>query len=150
MTDNNPSPPAKQKMDKNKLIIDLRYKLPWYRRYASTTSTALVWGIWLLLWRPIMLILGLIGAHRAGIAGKVLTLFLEALEKGMIILMLATLVLLVWHNMLPRKARKNIPAKTDQDYADYFHLEAQQLTQKRQQSIITVHHDNQGKITVLE
>ncbi|MDU5864724.1 MAG: poly-beta-1,6-N-acetyl-D-glucosamine biosynthesis protein PgaD, partial [Acinetobacter sp.] len=39
-------------MKTNSLIIDLRRQLPWHKRYVSTTSTAMMWGGWLLLWRP--------------------------------------------------------------------------------------------------
>ena len=43
-------------MKTNSLIIDLRRQLPWHKRYVSTTSTAMMWGGWLLLWRPFVFI----------------------------------------------------------------------------------------------
>ena len=39
-------------MKSNNLIIDLRRQLPWHKRYVSTTTTAMMWAGWLLLWRP--------------------------------------------------------------------------------------------------
>ena len=43
-------------MKANSLIIDVRRQLPWHKRYFSTTTTAMMWAGWLLLWRPFILV----------------------------------------------------------------------------------------------
>lgn len=137
-------------MKTNALIIDLRRQLPWHRRYMSTTTTAVLWGVWLLLWRPMMMILGIIGVENHHWLHHITLLFLTALEKGMIMITLCALVLLLWNNLVPTKLSKRSPAKTDQDYARYFALDQQAIANTRTQKISTVYHDEHGKIISIQ
>ena len=131
-------------------IIDHRNELPWHQRYASTTSTALLWGIWILLWRPVMIILGFIGVKNPHIVEHILGLFLSAIEKGILFLLLAALILLLWNNFVPYKSFKRGEAKTIHDYANYFGFDAAQLKRAREQQIVTIHHDDAGHIVEIE
>ena len=46
-------------MKTNSLIIDLRRQLPWHKRYASTTSTAMMWAAWVVVVASIRVYLGI-------------------------------------------------------------------------------------------
>lgn len=137
-------------MKNQSLIIDIRHQLPWHKRYMSNTGTALLWASWLLLWRPIMILMGVIGVQNHHIVHHLLMLFLTALEKGVIMLMVCALLLLLWNNFVPFKPNKRITVKNTQDYAQYFALNTQHLQQCRQQKITVVHYDETGKITEID
>ncbi|GAA5012146.1 poly-beta-1,6-N-acetyl-D-glucosamine biosynthesis protein PgaD [Acinetobacter puyangensis] len=137
-------------MKNHSLIIDIRHQLPWHRRYMSNTTTALLWASWLLLWRPMMILLGIIGVQNHHIVHHLLMLFLTALEKGVIMLVVCALLLLLWNNFVPFKPFKRVAAKNTQDYAQHFALDTQHLQHCRQQKITVVHYDETGKITEID
>lgn len=133
-------------MNNSPLIIDIRQQLPWHKRYLTVTMTALLWAVWLLLWRPIMLVLGFIGVQNHHLGHHLMMLFLTAVEKGIILLIVCALGLLLWNHFVPFKSFRHAVPKTDDDYARYFDLNVDQLQHNRQQKISTVHHDDMGKI----
>ncbi|KAA8735351.1 poly-beta-1,6-N-acetyl-D-glucosamine biosynthesis protein PgaD [Acinetobacter qingfengensis] len=137
-------------MKQHALIIDVRDQLPWHRRYLSTTTTALLWVAWLLLWRPIMILLGFTDTHHHNVAYHLLLMFMTALEKGVMLLMICAVLLLLWNNFVPYKPKKKLQANTDMDYANHFGLVIQDLQQSRSQKISTVHHDEHGKIIKID
>ena len=115
-------------MKTNSLIIDLRRQLPWHKRYASTTSTAMMWAVWLLLWRPL------------------------GIEHGITALIACAICLLLWSHVLPehRVGGNALKAKQTDDYARYFDLPEHEIEQGRSQKITVVHHDELGKIVRVE
>lgn len=58
-------------MKNNSLIIDLRSQLPAHTRYASGTSTAVMRAVWLLLWRPFIILAGLMSLQTASFTALV-------------------------------------------------------------------------------
>lgn len=128
-------------------LIDHRHQLPWYQRYTSHVATALLWGIWILLWRPVMIILGLIGIQSPSVVHHIIDLFVSAIERGMLMIAFASIILLVWNKFVPTKSFRPQQTHTLLDYAQHFGLDAEHIEQARLQQIITVYHDQNGHIT---
>ncbi len=138
------------KMKSNDLIIDLRRKLPWHKRYMSNTSTAMMWACWLFLWRPIMLVVGLIGLQKPHLIHSVMHAFGVGVQHGITALIACAVALLLWSHFIPATTVKKTDVKTTQDYADFFGLSEENIQQGRLQKISTVHHDENGKIVFIE
>ena len=135
---------------KSNLIIDLRQQLPWHKRYLSNTSTAMLWAVWLLLWRPLLLLLGIIGIQKPHIVNNIMSAFTLILQHGLIALMVCALSLLLWNRFIPAKTPQQAQQKLLTDYADHFALNAQEIESGRQQKVSTVVHDENGKIISIQ
>ena len=133
-------------MTTESLIIDARQQLPWHRRFFSDTSTAVMWGVWLLLWRPVLFVTGLMSVahHRVFAPGIGVDL-----EQYLVALLACAAALLLWSG-LPAKQVRNPRAKQTSDYADYFELPESSIESSRQSQICIVHHDEHGKIIRIE
>lgn len=133
-------------MSTQSLIIDLRQQLPWHRRYVSTTTTALLWGVWFLLWRPIVLILMVVLYSKPYGVHKFWNAFWFGLQIDMILLLLCAGVLFLWCKLIPAHTVKQVKPKTTLDYARHFQLPEQEVIMSRSQKITTVHHNEHGQI----
>jgi poly-beta-1,6-N-acetyl-D-glucosamine biosynthesis protein PgaD len=89
-------------MKANSLIIDVRRQLPWHKRYFSTTTTAMMWAGWLLLWRPFILVWVLVELQKTHIAQRLMAAFSQGLEHGVTALFMCAIALLLW-GLLPSK-----------------------------------------------
>lgn len=138
------------------LIIDARHRLRWHQRLMSDASTAMLWGGWLWLWRPLLsaanwlgsvgstvgnlhpLLAGLLGASAAiNVEGPLLTL---AGTSG---------TLLLWKMLPARKPTAPAPREL-QDYARHFQLPPATIEAGRRTSVCVVHHDAQGRIVRID
>lgn len=139
-------------MKTNSLIIDLRRQLPWHKRYASTTSTAMMWAVWLLLWRPFVLIWVLAELQKTHLVHRLFSAFGLGIEHGITALIGCAICLLLWSHVLPehRVGGNALKAKQTDDYARYFDLSEHEIEQGRSQKITVVHHDELGKIIRVE
>ncbi len=133
-------------MKSNGLIIDLRRQLPWHKRYASSTSTAMMWAVWLLLWRPVLLVAGLVSLQKHHLLQHLFGSFGLGLEHGITALIACVAALLLWSNFVPAKKVKKPQVKTMTDYVHHFNLPVQEVEQGRTSKISTVHHDEHGRI----
>ncbi len=138
-------------MKANSLIIDVRRQLPWHKRYFSTTTTAIMWAGWLLLWRPFILVWVLIELQKTHLAQRLMAAFSQGLEHGITALFMCAVALLLW-GLLPSKCvhKKHAIEKALPDYARYFELPEQEIQAGRQQKVTTLHHDENGKIIRVE
>ncbi|EXE26729.1 MULTISPECIES: poly-beta-1,6-N-acetyl-D-glucosamine biosynthesis protein PgaD [Acinetobacter calcoaceticus/baumannii complex] len=139
-------------MKTNSLIIDLRRQLPWHKRYTSTTSTAMMWAVWLLLWRPFVLIWVLAELQKTHLVHRLFSAFGLGIEHGITALIACAICLLLWSHVLPehRVGGNALKAKQTDDYARYFDLSEHEIEQGRSQKITVVHHDELGKIVRVE
>jgi poly-beta-1,6-N-acetyl-D-glucosamine biosynthesis protein PgaD len=132
------------------LIINARRQLHWQQRLFSDTSTALMWGGWLYLWRPFLAAAGALSNLQ-----PMLVKLLGGTSPATLVYSLVALVgssgtLLLW-NLLP--ARKACTAQREQslpDYAAHFQLPVQAIVQGRSASVCVVHHDADGRIVGIE
>jgi poly-beta-1,6-N-acetyl-D-glucosamine biosynthesis protein PgaD len=135
------------------LVIDLRHLLPWHKRYVSNTTTALMWGAWLMLWRPFLLVWILIQLQKSAAVHHLLNALSISLEYGGLELLLCSVGLLLWSRFMPSasvKTESHAQPMATQQYADYFALDNQKIEQSRQHKITTVHHNAHGQIIDLE
>ena len=137
-------------MKPSNLIIDLRRKLPWHQRYMSHTSTAMLWAIWILLWRPLMLIMGVIGIQKPHLLDNLFYALGLGVKHGLTTLLSCAVALLLWSKFVPSKTVKKTATKSLNDYVKYFDLPEQEITQGRSQKVSTVYHDENGKIVHIE
>lgn len=142
-------PLTKATNKKNPLIIDLRDQLPWRKRYLSNTTTLLLWGAWLLLWRPMILVIGLIYAHKVSLLDHLFDTFRLVVENGFTALVACALSLWMWSTLVSPKSKQDAEAKKLDDYAKYFGINQAHLQDARQQKVVYVHHNEEGKITRL-
>ncbi|KCX76861.1 poly-beta-1,6-N-acetyl-D-glucosamine biosynthesis protein PgaD [Acinetobacter baumannii 754286] len=85
------------------MIIDLRRQLPWHKRYASTTSTAMMWAAWLLLWRPFVFIWVLAELQKTHLVHRLFSAFGVGIEHGITALIACAVGLLLWSHVLPER-----------------------------------------------
>ncbi len=138
-------------MNTENLIIDLRQHLPWHRRYMSNTSTAILWAVWLLLWRPFVLFWLLLELKKGAHLVRLIDVMSQSLEQGLIALLACAAVLWLWSRFMPEKlASKNVEPLLNSDYARYFQLPLQDLQAARQHKICVVQHDSQGQLIALQ
>ena len=89
-------------MKANSLIIDLRSQIPWQRRYFSMTTTAMMWAVWLLLWRPFILVWVLVELQKSHLAQRLMAALSHGIEHGVMALVSCAIALLLW-GFLPSK-----------------------------------------------
>lgn len=138
-------------MKNNNLIIDVRKQLPWQKRYISNTSTAFMWAIWLLLWRPALLVMGVISLQKHHVLEHLFGTLGLGVEHGFTALIICAITLLLWSKYMPAKTvKKQHDIETLSHYAQYFDLSEQSLIKSRVQKVSTVHHDEMGCITHID
>lgn len=142
-------PLAEVSKQKNPLIIDLRDQLPWRKRYISNTGTLLLWGAWLLLWRPMVVMVELIYEHKISLLDHLFDTFRLVLENGFTALVACAITLWMWSTLVSPKAKRATEPKELNDYAKYFGLNQEHLQDARKQKVVYVHHNQDGKITHL-
>lgn len=140
-------------MKSNKsLIIDLRSQLHWHQRMLSDVFTAVLWGVWFYLWRPIA---GLIAwLHHWTVlvrptSAKFMLTGVISIE-GLMAVFGAAGTLMLW-SLLPKRGIARQPVvNTVDDAAAYFHLPVENIEQGQQANICRVHHDECGRIVRIE
>lgn len=135
------------------LIINARPRLSWYRRVFSDASTAMLWGVWLWLWRPMLSLYGWLASMHLGLQPALMK-FASAgvpvsIEGSAVALFSTSSTLLLWSVLTPEQSEKNQP-KQLREYANYFGLSEQELLTSRNSSVCVVHHDDSGRIVQIE
>lgn len=137
-------------MNIQSVIIDIRDQLPWQQRCLGTTTTVLLWGGWLLLWQPLMISLGVFDHNNHYLVNQIMQVFWSVLENGFVAILTCALMLWLWSHFIPAKSVKYTQVKSIADYADHFEISAEQIHRSRQQKVVTVHHDDEGRIIRIE
>jgi|GEM_PF-1382380 len=136
------------------LIINARHHLNAYQRFFSDASTAMLWGGWLWMWRPLLNIFNWIGNLGATFQPTLLKLLANGtpmnIEGSVMALVGTSGTLLLW-NMLPaQKARTSPQARLLRDYAAHFELPEQEILAGRDSRVCVIHHDDSGRIIRIE
>lgn len=140
------------------LIINVRRQLHWQRRLFSDAGTALLWGCWLWLFRPLFAVLsGLIGTG-LGIQHSLLTALTlsgaTSLENTALALLSTAGLLLLWNQLTTKLAQGQSPEQKlvcrPPDYAAHFGLSAAHVMRCRSNQFCVVHHDDRGNIARIE
>jgi poly-beta-1,6-N-acetyl-D-glucosamine biosynthesis protein PgaD len=137
---------------KSNLIIEASDRLAWHQRFASTASTAALWGGWLWLWAPLLKAAGPL-AH---LGLKFPVWGLQALPAGgpgwpLSIAAIAGIpgTVVAWRK-LPRRRAKLEPALPVSAYARRFELHEQVIEAGRRAAVSVVHHHPDGRIAGIE
>ena len=140
----------RKKMKTQTLIIDVRNQLPWHKRYVSNTTTAMLWGGWIFLWRPLIILIGYISIQKPHLIEHFFSAIAHVLENGFTALLACAVSLWLWSNFIPSKTKAQAKDKNTDEYARYFNLDLEQLKASRLQKKSTVHHDTDGRITHID
>lgn len=139
-------------MMKSTLIIEASDSLAWHRRFASTASTAALWGGWLWLWVPLVKAAG----QLAQVGPKLSVWGLEALPAGGPGLPLSLVAVagipgtvVAWRK-LPRRRAKVESALPVSEYARRFDLQEEVIEEGRRSAVTVVHHHADGRIASIE
>lgn len=146
-------------MSNNSLIINARHQMPWRRRLFSDATTAMLWGCWLWLWRPVLSAFNWLAGFGASFTNFIVH-FHSALPKiingsglgfegGVVTLVGTSGTLLLW-NLLPARKVSMPEVQTLRDYARHFDLPEQTILAGRAASVCVVHHDDNGHIIGIE
>lgn len=132
----------------DKLIINARQHLPWHQRLFCDAGTAMLWGFWLYLWRPILSTLSYLSTW--GIGFRPMMASAVNVEGTVVALLGTSGTLLLW-NLLPER---HLPDNHRQpaglpDYAAHFALPEQDIARGQDSQVVVVHHDEQGRIVRL-
>jgi poly-beta-1,6-N-acetyl-D-glucosamine biosynthesis protein PgaD len=137
---------------KSSLIIEASDSLAWHRRFASTASTAALWGGWLWLWVPLVKAAG----QLAHLGPKLSVWGLEALPAGGPGLPLSLVAVagipgtvVAWRK-LPRRRAKVESALPVSEYARRFDLQEEVIEEGRRSAVTVVHHHADGRIASIE
>ncbi|HET8730440.1 MAG TPA: poly-beta-1,6-N-acetyl-D-glucosamine biosynthesis protein PgaD [Moraxellaceae bacterium] len=135
------------------LIINARHRLRWHERLFSDATTAMLWGAWLWLWRPVLNLLAWVAGLGVS-AAPALTKFLASqpvpsLENSVAALAGTSGTLLLW-NLLPTRRASTLSTCSIHDYARHFELPADLILDQRDSKVCVVHHDASGRIVNIE
>ncbi len=109
-----------------------------------------MWAVWLLLWRPLLIVMGVVSLQKQHVIHKLFSAFGLGVEHGVSALLACVVGLLLCSNFIPSKVVKKTPAKKMSDYVDHLDLPVQDIEQGRLQKVSVVHHDDHGKIIRIE
>jgi poly-beta-1,6-N-acetyl-D-glucosamine biosynthesis protein PgaD len=134
---------------RDSLIINARHQMRWYQRLFSDASTAMLWGFWLWLWRPVLSIFAWLGSFGASFQPTLIKLVSNGsplnIEGSMMALVGTSGTLLLW-NLLPARKAETPKVMTLRDYAAHFELPELEIINGRASSVCVVHHDEDGRI----
>jgi poly-beta-1,6-N-acetyl-D-glucosamine biosynthesis protein PgaD len=140
------------------VIINVRRQLHWQRRFFSDATTAMLWGFWLWLFRPVFGILASFVGTGLGLQHSLLTALTvvapTSLETTALALVATSAILLLWNvaaaKLAPGDSSSATQASALPDYASHFGMTSAEVAQLRSNRICVVHHDEQGRIVGIE
>lgn len=137
---------------KSTLIIEASDQLAWHHRFASTASTAALWGGWLWLWAPLVKALGQfaqVGPQVPVWGLKLLPAVGPSLPLSLAAIAGTSGTLVAWRKLPRRRARLEtvLPISA---YARRFDLREQEIEDGRRATVSVVHHHPDGRISHIE
>lgn len=134
-------------------IINVRKQLHWQRRLVSDASTAMLWGFWLWLCRPVAGAVTWMLGLRFGAQHSLVQLLALAspvsIERTALALCSTSGTLLLW-NLVSERRNGRTPVSSSPDYASHFGLTEAEIQRCRGTQVSVVHHDDQGRIIRVE
>lgn len=132
---------------RSSLIINARHQLHWHHRLFSDASTAMLWGGWLWLWRPMMGTFNWLSGIGTSFHPALMKLLGGAINlEGSVVMLAGTSGTLLLWNLLPSRKAPTRDVHVLRDYARHFQLPEQEVLNGRASSICVVHHDEHGRI----
>lgn len=141
-------------MDKHTLIINKRQEMPRSKIWFWDGITILLWVGFIYLWRPVFHIFYRIITSEAPaeeISAWIYNNIHSVTFEHGVGMLIGTPIVLFFLSWLKRhKGPSEHIIYTDDDYARYFKLEANQLKTCFDSQLVTVYHDHHGQITAIE
>jgi poly-beta-1,6-N-acetyl-D-glucosamine biosynthesis protein PgaD len=134
------------------LIIEAGGSLAWHKRFASTASTAALWGGWLWLWAPLVKTFGQLTHLVSQVPVWGLTLLpasAPSLPLSLAAIAGTSGTLVAWRT-LPRRRAKLESALPVSEYARRFELGEQVIEAGRRATVSVVYHHPDGRIAHIE
>ena len=139
-------------MNDSSLIINLRNHLSWYQRAITDVSTAVMWGFWIYLWRPVAGLFHWI--HGWGVtirmSGLKALIAWPPTFEALFALIGACGTLLLWQRLPAQQPRSEDCDSSLQSCARHFDLPSESIENGRASSVSVVHHDSEGRIIGIE
>lgn len=136
------------------LIINKRRELPVTKRLLWDGMTLLLWGGWIYLWKPLLVVFYEIVTLKVE-PEKISDVLIRNIgvipfETAIFMLLATPAVLFVLSRLNRHKAQSEHLVYEPEDYAEYFDLDPAKLHACVQSSLVTVHHDAHGDIIRIE
>lgn len=136
------------------LIINKRHELPFWKRALWDIVTVCLWLGWFYLWKPLVLVFYKIITLKVppeSISDTIWDEIASVQFEHAVFMLIATPIVLFVLSRLQRHQNTSMHLFYDtNDYANYFQLDQIQLQRCIDSQVITVYHDEHGKIDKLE
>lgn len=136
------------------LIINKRHELPVTKRLAWDIVTLLLWIGWIYLWKPLLIVVYRILTLKAEpdeIADVIVReIGVIPFEHAIFMLIATPVVLFVLSRLNRHQAPTQHLVYESGDYAKYFDLNDKELRECTNTQMVTVYHDEHGRIIRLE
>lgn len=134
-------------------VINVRKQLGWRKRFLSNASTALMWSLFIYMWRPVLHMVIWFGGLNAWMQflqyvglidspGERISLIGDILPS----VFAASLFLMLWSRLPAVHTDAKAHPLDDADYARHFGIADASLATLRDTRISVVQHDDQGRI----
>ena len=138
----------------DRLIINARPQLDWWRRLLSDVVTVILWVVWLYLWMPafhkLQEVIRLKLSFEPAAIEVLETVDPISISHSLIALIGTCALLLLWTLLPKRRVNTTHAAVTLDEYAGRFSLTPDVITRARGSRISIVHHDEDGAIVRIE
>jgi poly-beta-1,6-N-acetyl-D-glucosamine biosynthesis protein PgaD len=141
-------------MKKRTLIINKRNEMPFAKKIGWDIVTVLLWAGWIYLWKPLLIVfykIVTLDAEVDEISNVIFDEISAVTVEHAIIMLVATPTILFILSWLNRHVAPSVHFiyKFD-EYAKYFQVDSAKLRDATDAQLITIHHDNSGRIVDIE
>jgi biofilm PGA synthesis protein PgaD len=141
-------------MKKRTLIINKRNEMPFAKKIGWDIVTVLLWAGWIYLWKPLLIVfykIVTLDAEVDEISNVIFDEISAVTVEHAIIMLVATPTILFILSWLNRHVAPSVHFiyKFD-EYAKYFQVDSAKLRDSIDAQLITIHHDNSGRIVDIE
>ncbi|MFA5460476.1 MAG: poly-beta-1,6-N-acetyl-D-glucosamine biosynthesis protein PgaD [Sulfurimonas sp.] len=141
-------------MKKRTLIINKRNEMPFAKKIGWDIVTVLLWAGWIYLWKPLLIVfykIVTLDAEVDEISNVIFDEISAVTVEHAIIMLVATPTVLFILSWLNRHVAPSVHFiyKFD-EYAKYFQVDSAKLRDATDAQLITIHHDNSGRIVDIE
>ncbi|HUH42436.1 MAG TPA: poly-beta-1,6-N-acetyl-D-glucosamine biosynthesis protein PgaD [Sulfurimonas sp.] len=141
-------------MKKRTLIINKRNEMPFAKKIGWDIVTVLLWAGWIYLWKPLLIVfykIVTLDAEVDEISNVIFDEISAVTVEHAIIMLVATPTILFILSWLNRHVAPSVHFiyKFD-EYAKYFQVDSAKLRESVDAQLITINHDNSGRIVDIE
>ncbi len=141
-------------MYRHTLIINKRHEMPRRKIWLWNVVTLMLWAVFIYLWQPVFHIFLRISSADVP-AEEIADWIYDNIHSvtfahGLEMLILTPVLLFILSWLRRHKGPSEHLIYTDEDYARYFKMDADQLKIHLDSQLVTIYHDERGQITGIE